>query len=197
MLRTNLSTRPFYNERAVHFALALAALLVLAITIVNVVEVVQLSARNTGLSSRVSQDRAEAERLTREATSIRRGIDQNELRLVVAAAREANSLIDRRTFSWTSFFNRIEETLPADVMLRSVRPTVDEAGITRVTMVVLGRQFEDVEEFMAKLEATHAFEQVLARMQAETDEGLLQVTVDAVYAPVAEGEHAVPTAVPR
>ena len=32
MLRTNLSTRPFYNERAVHVALGLVALVVLALT---------------------------------------------------------------------------------------------------------------------------------------------------------------------
>ena len=32
MLRTNLSTRPFYNERAVHLLLALAAVIVLALT---------------------------------------------------------------------------------------------------------------------------------------------------------------------
>ena len=32
MLRTNLSTRPFYNERAVQLALGALALLVLAVT---------------------------------------------------------------------------------------------------------------------------------------------------------------------
>ena len=36
MLRTNLSTRPFYNERAVHVGIVVAALLVLAITALNV-----------------------------------------------------------------------------------------------------------------------------------------------------------------
>ena len=45
MLRTNLSTRPFYNERAVPLALAVVAVLVLAATVFNVTRLVALSQR--------------------------------------------------------------------------------------------------------------------------------------------------------
>ena len=50
MLRTNLATRPFYNDRAVHAAIGAAAAVVLALTILNVVAIVTLSRRNTELS---------------------------------------------------------------------------------------------------------------------------------------------------
>ena len=43
VLRTNLSTRPFYNERVVHLLIALAGVIVLTVTLFNVVKVVQLS----------------------------------------------------------------------------------------------------------------------------------------------------------
>ena len=125
MLRTNLATRPFYNERAVHLVIALAALVVGVITVLNAARIVTLSRHNTELSSRISSQQAEAARLTREAAAIRKTIDKDELDVVVKAAREANTLIDQRTFSWTSFFNAIESTLPPDVMLTSVRPTFD------------------------------------------------------------------------
>jgi hypothetical protein len=42
VLRTNLSTRPFYNERAVHIAIGAAALLVLALTAINVFRMITL-----------------------------------------------------------------------------------------------------------------------------------------------------------
>ena len=61
MLRTNLSTRPFYNERAVHIAIGLAAVLVAALTIWNIVRVVTLSRQNTELATRVNREHAEAE----------------------------------------------------------------------------------------------------------------------------------------
>lgn len=180
MLRTNLSTRPFYNERAVHLAVAAAALVILALTALNVTRVIALSRQNTELSSRMSRDQAEADRLTKEANAIRRGIDKEELEVVAAAAREANGLIDQRTFSWTAFFNYIEETLPPDVMLVSVQPSVKD-GQTIVSMTVLGRRTEDIDEFIEKLEATGAFENVLARQMDTTDQGLQRAALQSVY----------------
>lgn len=183
MIRTNLSTRPFYNERAVHLLLSFAAALLVGLTIVNVVRIVRLSQHNTELASHVSRNRAEADRLTREAARTRRGLDQDELKRVVAAAREANSLIDQRTFSWTEFFNRIEETLPPDVMLSAVRPVAGDTG-TRILMVALGRRVEDIDEFVEKLEATGAFEDVLPQQDEPTDEGLHRVVIHATYVSV-------------
>jgi hypothetical protein len=180
VLRTNLATRPFYNERAVHVALATIAALVLAITALNVVWIVTLSRHNTELSARINAQRAEAERLTSEAARIRRTINKDELALVVNAAQEANALIDQRTFSWTEFFNLIESTLPPDVMLSSVRPSFKD-GITRVTMLVLGRRPEDVDEFMEKLEATGSFEEINAASGDWTDAGLKRVVIESVY----------------
>lgn len=180
MLRTNLATRPFYNERAVHAAIGVAAAIVLAITVLNVVRIVTLSRHNTELSSRINAERAEADRLTSEALRIRRTINKDELELVVNAAQEANALIDQRTFSWTEFFNQIESTMPPDVMLTSVRPSFKD-GITSVTMVVLGRRADDVDEFMEKLEATGSFEDVVPSVGDKTEAGLHRVTIESVY----------------
>ncbi len=181
MLRTNLATRPFYNERAVHVLIAAAAAIVLAITIVDVGRIVTLSRHNTELSSRVNAQRAEADRLTSEAARIRRTINKDELELVVNAAQEANALIDQRTFSWTEFFNLIESTLPPDVMLSSVRPSFKD-GVTHVNMLVLGRRAEDIDEFMEKLEATGSFEEINAAAGDTTDAGLKRVVIESVYA---------------
>jgi hypothetical protein len=184
VIRTNLSTRPFYNERAVHLALGALGAIVLALTLVNLYQIVQLSRQNTELSSRINRDRSEADRLRREATRIRRGINQDELQVVVAAAREANTIIDQRTFSWTRFFNVIEANMPPDVMLRAVQPSVQVDG-TRVSMVVLGRRVEDVDEFIEKLEAAGAFEGLLASQMEEAD-GLMRAVVEGWYVPVVD-----------
>ena len=180
MLRTNLATRPFYNERAAHVAIGIAAALVLAISMLNAVQVVRLSKHNTELSAQTGAERAEALRLTAEARRIRNTIDKDELALIVGAAHEANALIDQRTFSWTALFNRIEETLPSDVMLTSVRPAIRD-GVTRVDLAVLGRSIEDVDEFMDRLEATGAFQDIIPATQDRTDEGLYRVALQSVY----------------
>ena len=199
MLRTNLSTRPFYNERAVHMAIGAIAVIVLALTSINVFRMITLSRQNTELSSRINNDHAEADQLAKMATDHLRRVDKDELQLVVDSAREANSLIDQRTFSWTAFFNRIEATLPPDVMLSAVRPIVRD-GITRVTMTVIARRAEDIDEFMEKLEATGAFEEVVPSQQDRTDEGLFRVALESVYTGTVEPvtpETPAPSATPK
>ena len=180
MLRTNLSTRPFYNERAVQLLLALAALLVVILTAFNAIRIFSLSRQNTELSSLVNRDRQEAQRLTREAQRIRAGINVEELQITADAAAVANALIDQRTFSWTEFFNHIEETLPPDVMLTAVQPSFAREGTT-IQMSVLGRRIEDIDEFMEKLEATGAFHDVLPTQEDTTEDGLHRLMVRSTY----------------
>jgi Tfp pilus assembly protein PilN len=180
VLRTNLSTRPFYNERAVHVLLALAGLVVVLLTAFNAIRIIALSRQNTELSSLINRDHEEAQRLTREAQRIRAGINQKELEATAKGAAIANSLIDQRTFSWTEFFNHIEETLPPDVMLTSVRPSFND-DVTTIQMTVLGRRSEDLDEFMEKLEATGAFDSVLPAQRDTTEEGLDRLLLEAVY----------------
>jgi hypothetical protein len=64
VLRSNLSTRPFYNERVVHLLIALGAVIVFGITLFNLARLVDLSRRNTELSAGVARDRTEAQRLS-------------------------------------------------------------------------------------------------------------------------------------
>jgi len=180
MLKTNLATRPFYNERAIHVLLVMAAAIVLVVTLLNVSRIVTLSRHSTELSAGTSAARTEAVRLSAEATRIRRTINKDELALIVGAAEEANALIDQRTFSWTEFFNQIEATIPPDVMLTSVRPSFKD-GVTSVSMIVLAKKPADVDEFVEKLEATGAFENVLAANSELTDDGLQRATIHSEY----------------
>lgn len=180
MLKTNLSTRPFYNERRVHLAAAVVALIVVAFTAWNVTRLVTLSARRTELRTQISQDEQTAAALRARADEQERSVDTTALRAVAASAREANAVIDRRTFSWTTFFNRLEETLPAGVVLSSVAPQV-EGGQVVVRMVVIARRAEDLDDFMEKLEGSGAFRNVLTLNDAIGEDGLHRATVQGSY----------------
>jgi Tfp pilus assembly protein PilN len=180
MLQSNLSTRPFYNERAVLLALALVAAAVLVLTAFNVERLIDLSRQNTDLGRRIAADQQAASDLIRRAEAIHAGTDRDELERVTAAAREANDLIDRRTFSWTEFFNLIETTLPPDVMLTAVRPQIRE-GVVVVTMTVVGRSTADLDAFMEQLEKTGAFADVLPRQEEVTEQGLHRAILSGRY----------------
>jgi hypothetical protein len=193
MVRTNLSTRPFYNERIVHLLLALAGIIVVLLTAFNAIQIFALSRQNTEFSALIARDRSEAQRLTEEARRIRAGINQNELQATAESADEANRLIDQRTFSWTEFFNRIEQTLPPDVMLTAVQPSFDK-NRSIVQMSVIGRRTEDVDAFIEKLEGTGAFFDVLPATQEETEDGMYQVLLRGEYRSRPEEPAAAPAA---
>ena len=180
MLRTNLSTRPFYNERAVHAVAAGVAIVVLAITFWQVSRVVRLSAYKTELNAAIARDKDEAQRLGAEAGDIRRGMDQKELSTVAAAAKEANNLIEQRTFSWTKLFNHLESTLPDDVMLTSVHPDFED-GITHVNLEIQGRGGDVIDSFWERLEKTGAFHDIEWSGLTVTEDGIHRLQMTAVY----------------
>lgn len=182
MLRTNLSTRPFYNERAVHAVAAVVAALVLAITVWQVARVVRLSRYKTELTSAIARDKAESDRRRQEAETIRKGMDQKELASVAAAAKEANQLIEQRTFSWTQLFNQLEATLPEDVMLTAVRPEF-KGGVTHVNMEIQGRGGDDIDAFWERLEKTGSFRDIEWSGLTVTEDGIHRVQMTAAYAP--------------
>ena len=175
MIRTNLSTRPFYNERIVHAVAAVVAALVLAVTVWQIVRVVRLSRYKTELNTAIQRDRAQVDTLTREAADIRRGLDQKQLTLVATQAKEANTLIEMRTFSWTQLFNQLEATLP------NVHPDFTENGVTRVNMEIQGKDEEVIDSFWQQLEKTGAFHDIEWSGVNVSETGMHRVQMTAVY----------------
>jgi hypothetical protein len=181
MLRTNLSTRPFYNIRAVQVSLGALALLVVALTVLNLVQLVRLTASERALGARAQQAESEAERFRDEARRVRAQIDAKELSDVAAAAQEANAIIDLRTFSWSDLFVQLESTLPENVRLTSFRPQEDSDGRLVMSLGVQARRVQDLESFLDALEKTGRFRNVLAAQEQADQEGLINATVEGVY----------------
>ena len=182
MLKTNLSTRPFYNERAVHAIAALIAVIVVAVAAWQAVRIVNLSRYKTQLNTAIQKHRSESEMRERDAARIRAGLDQKQLALVAAQAKEANQLIEQRTFSWTELFNVLEATLPDDVMLVAVRPEFKD-NITQINLDLQGKSSEDIQAFWDRLEKTGAFHDVSWTAVTEAENGLDKMQMRAVYTP--------------
>jgi Tfp pilus assembly protein PilN len=181
MLRTNLSTRPFYNERRVHLALGVIAALVVAFAVFNVVEFITLSGREAQLGGDVAAAEARVRQLGDETQRLRRSVNKAELEEVTLEAHGANALIDRRVFSWTRLFTQLETTLPDDVRILSVAPRLDTGGQLTIGLAVVGRRPEDIDAFVEKLEGSGAFAGVLSRQESVNKDGLLEVELEGRY----------------
>ena len=198
MLHTNLSTRPFYNTRVVRAGLIGLAVMAAGLTVFNAVELWRLQRANRELGQSVSQNESVARDLRQKARTVQQSIDKSQLSLVDAAAREANELIDRRAFSWTGLLNQFQATLPPDVRISSVQPQVDDEGRLLVAITVLSRRQEDLDSFIAALEQTGVFQDVLSRSDSSAEGGTLMSVLQAYYqaAPSAAPEAPEATAPP-
>lgn len=194
MLRSNLSTKPFYNDRAVRAGLALVAAAALGLTLFNAGRILWLRSESGDLRQQSENNEALARDLRQKAQGIRQSLNRQQLAVVQAAAREANQLIDRRAFSWTDLFNRFESTMPPDVRLIDVRPQFDDDGRMLVAMTVVSRRIEDLDTFIDALEQTGAFRDVLARQEEEEEDGTRKSVLQAYYGPQAAPKSSVPPA---
>jgi len=98
MLKGNLSSRPFYNERLVSAALVLIAALVLALTVFNGFKLYALSKQRAELKGRIGRDTAQAQQIEPRCVALQRSVDRATLVQLAGSTQEANTLIDQRTF---------------------------------------------------------------------------------------------------
>ena len=141
------------------------------------------SRSDTRLATQASQDEARAASLRQQATRIRASVDPKQVEFASAEARQANDLIDRRTFSWTELFNRFETTLPDDVRISSVRPKLDTKRGIVLTIAVAARSVDDVSKFMERLETTGAFANLYTLEEHFDEQGLLLSVLETGYVP--------------
>jgi hypothetical protein len=181
MLRTNLSTRPFYNIRAVQAALGALAAFIILFTMFNVISLLQLAASQRALGARAVQAQNDATKLKGDAIRVRAQVDAKDLEVVSAAAREAKSIIEMRAFSWTELLAQFEKTLPENVRITAVQPRLERDGRFIIGMRVEARQIGDLEKFLDELERTGSFHNVLTTDEQATDDGLLEALIEGSY----------------
>ncbi len=180
MLRTNLATRPFYNERIVHLGLLLLTAASVILLLVGGVRFRELASEHATLTAAAEQDEQRASAIQEQTVALQREAGTGEIELLRTAAFEANRLIDQRVFSWTEFLNLIEATLPSDVRLTALAPDVDAGDVT-VSIGVIGRNVMAIFAFIEQLEATGAFADVIPIQETITDEGMFRTILIGRY----------------
>ena len=171
MLKLNLATRPFYNERVIDSVLLLLGIVALVLMVAGGRTVFQLSNTYTDVVRMAEPSETQVGTVTQEMVALNQSVSEDELEALRLSAAEANRLIDQRVFSWTELFNIIEQTLPNRVMLTGLRP-IRNSGSMTLTIGVIGERITDIEQFIEDLEATGSVGNVLARQEQRTEDGM-------------------------
>lgn len=183
MLKGNLATRPFYNERLVSLLIAGLAALVFALSLFNGLQLWNLTRERATLAEQTSANQAEAVRIRQEAAAEIQRADNAGLAALAADSREANSYLNRRAFSWTNFFAFIERTLPRNVRLISVTPGVDDNGNFQVVLVLVARDPDDLDDLVESMLDTGRFYDVFPPSVQANPDGTFGVLLQASYLP--------------
>lgn len=167
MRAANLAQRPFGNERLPNLLFALAAVVVLGFTVRHAFLVRGvLPGRTSALHEEVARLEAETARLRDEQAGLR-GLTPEPRDL--ARWLVVKDLVDRRAFSWTGLFARLEERLPGGARLTSIAPTVRQGQIVLEVQAVM-RSPEVGWEVVRSLEEAGDFDSVFPLSEGEKGE---------------------------
>jgi len=180
MLKGNLATRPFYNERGVNVLLVIAAVAGLGLTAFNTTRIMTYSDERGQRAAAADTFTEEADRIQSATERQRQAVDQTTLAALGADTFEANQLIGQRLFSWTVFFGLVEKTLPLDTRLVAVAPRLDRNELF-MDMIVNAKRPDDLAAFIEALQGTGAFYDVLATEQQRNDDGTYDATLTGGY----------------
>jgi Tfp pilus assembly protein PilN len=163
----NLALRPFRNERLPNLLFALAGVAVIALTARHAFLVrALLPGRTSALHDEVTRLEGEATRLRAEQASLR-GVAPDPKAL--ARWVVVKDLVDRRAFSWTMLFARLEERLPDGARLVSIAPDVHRGEIVLDVMAVV-RSPEVGWQFIRALEEGGDFDDVFPLSEGQGGE---------------------------
>jgi hypothetical protein len=180
VLRGNLSTRPFYNQRLVTLGLALAAVVAIALTAFNVSQFTSLTRERSELERKIERSRSEAAIVRGGTKAVYSQLDRPALKALAGSAEEANRLIESRVFSWTTFLSGIESRMPMNVHLISISPRA-ERGVFQVELNVVAKSLEDLQQFIDALATTGTFYDVFAAGRKVNDDGTIGAVIRTGY----------------
>ncbi len=183
-LDINLATRPYEDAREfwARWGLGVGALALLTLFLIGLA----LNGwRNAG------RDRQEIARLNaqigerdRERAQAQAFLDLSANRSTRDQSQFLNGLIQRKSFSWTRVFEELEQVMPSNLHVVSLRPELNEQGQMQLEMRVACDTRAAAVELVHRMEGSKHFQgaQLVQEGGSDTGAGVAAV-VDSIYIP--------------
>lgn len=179
----NLASEPFQPRRPVIAATVALAALLLALLGVLVYLGMGERARLRATREAVARLEQEARALAAEQARLEAVLRQAENAEVLEHSLFYNSLLYRKGISWTRLFDDLEQVMPHNVRLISIRPQLGADNEVMLDMVVGAESSEPVVALLAKLESSPRFGQTYVhnRIPPSQNEPLLRYRISVRY----------------
>jgi type IV pilus assembly protein PilN len=151
---TNLATRTYIDRRKLTVTLAVC-LGILILLLIAGIQLLLYNAREIDRLNRLHQG-------TR--TAARQEVPEARYQRLLADIKQANGIIEKKTFDWISLLDNLEQVVPSGVALNSVDPRLKERTLNLSGIAV---SFKNIQELMRNLEASPSFSNVYLLSQSE------------------------------
>jgi Tfp pilus assembly protein PilN len=125
----NLASRPFRNNTVVGSVLAALVAVAVAATVFNLYVYTNYGGRDRELRDEETRHRQRLAALESDERSLSKEIATRDFKRLFGRGQFAGDLILKRAFSWTLLFNKLENVMPAEVMMTAIRPHISNEGI--------------------------------------------------------------------
>ncbi|TGU70862.1 fimbrial protein [Geomonas terrae] len=172
-LTINLATKRYVNKRQLNAVLAVC----LAVVALLLVYLVREVATNQAEINRIKGQMATASRGPAGAPPIP-AAQMSELDAKIAFA---NTLIDRKSVNWVGLLDKLEQVVPAGVMVTQVDPSAqagegekEKKGTQGIKVTGIALSFANLRALLENMERTPGFSDVLLLNQGELKVGTSQ-----------------------
>jgi type IV pilus assembly protein PilN len=187
-LDINLATRPYEDARQFWLRWGLGVGALAALTLFLLLWTVS-EWRHAG------RDRHEIARLDAqikerddERAQAQAFLDQAANRSTRDQSQFLNGLIQRKAFSWTRVFEDLEQVMPSNLHVVSLRPELNDQGQVELDMKVVGDTREASVELVHRMEGSKHFQSAQLVQENQEAQAGVGATVVSIYVPdVTEG----------
>src|SRR5436190_5240093 len=186
----NLSTRPFKAYRAANLGLLVLLLVLGAVSAAQIYTYQQNSSLASSIRGSLLKSKEESEQLTKALTAQNVAMLSGNAVAKMTQVEILNQILLRKSFSWTKVFANLEEVIPENVYLVSLRPFVDKKGNMGLNIIFRGKSFADGHEFVKTLEDSAIFSNIALAEESKKDSqsamGEVEMALSAYYVYVPE-----------
>ena len=180
MNKLNLSTQPFYNERALDLVFKISTTLLLLFFMRGLFHIGVLLERQEVSEIQISEEHALNELLARDIARLHRESASMAFARMANDLEEARDLVERRVFSWSSFLSDLESGIPSSVMLTAITPQIDN-NVISFSLGIRGQSSGDLSLFVERLERSAVFSELLIKEETLSQDGNYLGTLEGLY----------------
>jgi len=153
----NLASQPYENLRPLYVAACFAALLFVGLILTVAWRAQQNRDQTRVLAEQSEHLQKDLAGLQREQRDLTLWLGQPEVQEIRDRSTFLNSLIVRKSLSWTQMFMDLEKVLPDKVQVAAIRPSANESEYAQLKLSVASPSIAPLVDFLKNLEAAPQF----------------------------------------